>query len=167
MLELDRRFTTRKARYVFQTCLATLCILAVLVILDFIANAAVVVALGASTFTVFAAPQAKLARPRYLIGGYVVGLLVGTVFFWLSRALPVPEISFLPSFPYLVYGAPAVGAAMFVMVITNTEHPPAASIALGLVLNEWSYMAVVVALTGIVVLSVLKWLLRRQLINLI
>ena len=167
MLEFDRSFRTRKARYALQSCLATVCILAVLMILNAIANAAIIVALGASTFTVFAAPQAKLARPRYLIGGYVVGLLVGTAFFWLSRALPVPAIPFLPSFPYLVYGAPAVGAAMFVMVITNTEHPPAASIALGLVLNEWSYLAVVVALTGIVVLSLLRWLLRKQLISLI
>jgi len=167
MLEFDRKFMTHKARYIVQCCLATVCILVVLVILKAISNAAVIVALGASTFTVFAAPTAKLARPRYLIGGYIVGLLVGTAFFWLSRVLPVPEIPYLHSFPYLVYGAPAVGVTMFVMVITNTEHPPGASLALGLVLGEWNTLTIVVALTGIIVLCVLKWLLRKQLIGLV
>ena len=167
MFQFDRNFMAQKTRYISQCCLATVCILAVLVIMNAIANAAIVVALGASTFTVFAAPQAKSARPRYLIGGYVVGLIVGTLFFWLSRGLPMPEVPYLPSFPFLVYGAPAVGVAMFLMVITNTEHPPSASLALGLVLGEWTYLTIVVALTGIIVLSLLRWLLRNQLINLV
>lgn len=52
--------------------------------------------------------------------------------------------------------ATAVGLAIFVMVITNTEHPPAASIALGLVLNGFEPRVILFILLGIVSLSVIK-----------
>ncbi len=164
----DEKFKKHIGRYILQCLLATVCILVVLVVLRAISNAAIIVALGASTFVVFAAPKRTSSKPRYLIGGYVVGLAVGTAFHWMSQAWPVPEVFFLESFPYIVYGAPAVGLTMFLMVITDTEHPPAASVALGLVLlTEWSYAVLIVSLTGIIVLSVLKWLLRDQLIDLV
>jgi len=66
-----------------------------------------------------------------------------------------------------VFGAMSVGLAIFVMVITNTEHPPAASLALGLVLNEFNYRTVIVVLIGIISLSLIKAVLRPVLKNLL
>jgi CBS-domain-containing membrane protein len=68
---------------------------------------------------------------------------------------------------YIVFGALAVGLAIFVMVITDTEHPPAAGLALGLVLDEYNHMTAVVALVGIVSLSVMKAVLKPVLKNLL
>jgi len=56
---------------------------------------------------------------------------------------------------------------MFVMVTTNTEHPPGAAIALGFVLNEWDIMTVVVVLAGISAISLVKELVRDRLIDLL
>jgi len=67
----------------------------------------------------------------------------------------------------VIFGGLAIGLAMFGMVITNTEHPPAASLALGLVLGEWHLLTVMVALVEIVMLCILKKLLKPILINLL
>ena len=67
----------------------------------------------------------------------------------------------------MLFGGLAVGLAIFVMVITNTEHPPAASIALGLVLNGFEPRVILFILLGIVSLSVIKLALKPILKNLL
>jgi len=62
----------------------------------------------------------------------------------------------------------AAGVAIFLMVLTNTEHPPAAGIALGLVIDRrWGLHTVGLILGCIVALTLAKWLLRRYLRNLL
>ena len=61
----------------------------------------------------------------------------------------------------------AVGLAIFVMVITGTAHPPAAVLALGLILNEWSPLMIVVVFAGIISLSVIKTVLKPVVKNLL
>jgi CBS-domain-containing membrane protein len=67
----------------------------------------------------------------------------------------------------VVFGALAISVAMFGMVVTRTEHPPAAALALGLVLNEWNLVTLAVVLTGVVVLSVVKRLVLPVLMDLV
>jgi CBS-domain-containing membrane protein len=67
----------------------------------------------------------------------------------------------------IIFGALAISLAMFMMVVTRTEHPPAAALALGLVLNEWNLVTLAVVLTGVVVLSVVKRLVLPVLMDLI
>jgi CBS-domain-containing membrane protein len=55
---------------------------------------------------------------------------------------------------------------MFVMVITKTEHPPAAALALGLVLNEWDFLTLVVVIVGVIVLTICKRLVLPILMDL-
>ena len=162
----DRKFTQNKFWYLLQCLLATVSVLLVLLALDTISNTAITAALGASCFIVFTMPHAQLSRPRFLIGGYVVGLGAGTLCYFLSQ-LNWPASLFAMEQSHLVFGALAVGLAIFVMVITNTEHPPAAGLALGLVLGKWTPVAIVVVLAGIVALSVLKYLLKSVLKNLL
>ena len=52
------------------------------------------------------------------------------------------------------------------MVLTDTEHPPAAGTALGLVVGGWSPSSVMFVLLGAVLLSVVHMLLRSRLTNL-
>ena len=57
---------------------------------------------------------------------------------------------------------------MFLMVITDTEHPPAAGLALGLVLAEsWRPEIIIVVLVGIVLVALLKRLLKPVLKDLL
>ena len=65
------------------------------------------------------------------------------------------------------FGALATALAMFFMVVTKTEHPPAAALALGLVLNPWDLMTLFVVITGVVALSIFKQLILPMLMDLL
>jgi len=163
----DTKFLKNKLRYLLQCLLAALSVLVMLLILDALSNAAVIASLGASSFIAFTMPHAQVSRPRFLIGGYVVGVGAGTLCHWLSQLTSPTSLPVLQDQSYVVFAAAAVGLAIFVMVVTNTEHPPAAGVALGLVLGECRPMTVVVVLLGIIVLSILSKLLRPILRNLL
>jgi len=167
MKMFDEKFRSNKARYILQCTLAALSILLVLLSLDAMSNAAVIAALGASFFIAFTMPEAQVSRPRFLIGGYLVGVGAGCLCRYLSSVPLLTQLPIIQEFSYVVFGAISVGLAIFVMVITNTEHPPAASVALGLVINECNYTTVLVILVGIVSLCVIKTLLRPVLKNLL
>lgn len=64
-------------RYVFQCGLATLIVFFILLCLDVLLGPAIVTSLGATSFIVFAMPRSRAARPRALLGSYVIGMLVG------------------------------------------------------------------------------------------
>lgn len=163
----DPGFRKHKLRYIFQSFLAALSIFFVLVILEARENAAVIAALGASCFIVFTIPEAKISRPRFLLGGYVVGIAVGCLCHHLSV---LPFMSTLPELRALsheLFGALSVGLAVFVMSVTDTEHPPAASLALGLVLNDFSHRTLLVVLAGIISLTLIRIGFKPFLKNLI
>ena len=163
----DTKFQAHKARYILQ-CLLTACaVCVVLLLLNTIAETTIVAALGASSFIVFTMPGVQASRPRFLIGGYLVGILVGCACHYLCTRLFCTQLCLDQSFARAVCGAVAVGLAMFLMVVTDTEHPPAAGLALGFVLNEWDYFTIIVVIVGIVSLSVLRLLLKPVLINLL
>ena len=164
---LDSKFAGNKLRYCVQCLMASAAVLALLFIMDAFSNAAIVAALGASSFIVFTMPHADSARPRFLIGGYLVGAGAGTLCYWLSELVGEVSLAGLVLQPHVFFGALAVGLGIFIMVITDTEHPPAAALALGLARGPWSLKTVAVVLAGIVVLCMLKRLLQRKLIDLL
>jgi CBS-domain-containing membrane protein len=100
-----------------------------------------------------------------LIGGYIVGIVAGVVMASLNNWIDPP--GGWDHAVVVVFGALAISFAMFLMVITRTEHPPAAALALGLVLNEWNFMTLLVVLAGVVLLSVIKRLVLPVLLDLI
>jgi CBS-domain-containing membrane protein len=167
MKVFNEKFRRNKVRYILQCILATLAVFIVLLVLDAVSNAAIIAALGASSFIVFTMPEAQASRPRFLIGGYLVGIVSGCLCYYLSLVPLLRQLPIIQEFSYVVFGAMSVGLAIFVMVITNTEHPPAASLALGLVLNEFNYRTVIVVLIGIISLAVIKTVLRPVLKNLL
>jgi CBS-domain-containing membrane protein len=163
----DDKFKTHKLRYLLQSLIAMVTVFIILLVLDAVRNAAIIAALGASSFIAFTMPHANVSKPRYLIGGYVVGIASGCV----CRALIAGTgiIARYPesNVPYVIFGAIAVGLAIFVMAITSTEHPPAASLALGLVLNGCEPRVLLFILIGIVSLTVIKTLSKPLLRNLL
>jgi len=164
----DEKFRDNKARYILQCLLATSSSFIILFILDTMSHAAIIAALGASSFIAFTMPEAQMSRPRFLIGGYLVGMATGCLCCYLRW---IPLLATLPitrGHSNVLFGAIAVGLAIFVMVITDTEHPPAASLALGLVLNDGcNCKTLAVVLIGIVSLSAIKAVLRPVLRNLL
>jgi CBS-domain-containing membrane protein len=162
----DDKFRTHWVRYVAQSLMAAISVLVVLLILDSVKQTVLIASLGASAFIAFTIPCSQYSRPRYLIGGYLVGMVVGGTSFLLASWLA--ETAMLDMHQaQIVFGALATGMAMFLMVITDTEHPPAASLALGFVLNEWDALTVLAVLSGIVALTSIKEVLKPRLMDLL
>jgi len=112
-------------------------------------------------------PKAEVSKPRIMIGGYIVGIVAGCLCHYLSLWSLMTWVPLSMNPPHVVFGTMAVGLAIFVMVITGTAHPPAAGLALGLILNEWSPLMIVVVFAGIISLSVIKTVLKPVLKNLL
>jgi CBS-domain-containing membrane protein len=164
----DEKFKTHKVKYVLQCALATCSVFVVLLLLDILHDTAIIAALGASSFIAFTMPGAQVSRPKFLIGGYLFGILAGTFCHYLSVWLPLAQWHVAAQeFSDVLFGALSVGLAIFLMVITDTEHPPAAGLALGFVLNDWNHFTVMVVVVGIVSLSILKTLLKPVLMDLL
>jgi len=114
----------------------------------------VISAMGATSFIVFAMPTAASAQTRNVIGGHLVGLGLGTIFYFVTL-------------PYLLEYPLVVGIAIFIMVALDVEHPPAAGTALAVVINEVSPDVFVTIMASAVVLSQCRYYLRRHLKDLI
>lgn len=65
--------------YALQSLLAAITVVIILVFLDILAEAAIVAALGASTFIVFAMPKSGTAQPRKVLGRHAVGVISGSL----------------------------------------------------------------------------------------
>ncbi len=63
--------------------------------------------------------------------------------------------------------AVAVGLTIFLMVVTNTEHAPAAGTTLGLIVHTYSWTMPVFVLSSVTILSIIRLALRPYLKNLL
>jgi CBS-domain-containing membrane protein len=112
-------------------------------------------AMGATSFIAFAMPKAVSAKTRNILGGHLVGLASGAVFYFTNL-------------PYFVEYPCAVGIAIFLMVALDVEHPPAAGTALAVVINELSPIdAFVIIMIGSLILSQCRYYLRHYLKDLV
>lgn len=165
-VDIDRHFRRDNfKRYALQCGLAGLVVLVLLLVLDTVTQTVLIAALGASTFIAFAVPRHMQSGPRHMVGGYVVGIFAGSLVSTLETSMGVSSGG--GNGVIIVFGAIAISLAMFTMVVTRTEHPPAAALALGLVLNEWDLLTLVVVLSGVIGLSIIKQLILPALLDLI
>lgn len=163
----DKKFKKNTYKYIFQCFLASLTILAILFFLDILTETAIISALGASAFIVFTMPTQYSSDLRRLIGGYLVGLSVGFIFFMFSISEIITELITYHTTLLVIFGSMAVGFSIFIMAVTNTEHAPAAGIALGLVINKWEVLTIVYILVALLWMISIKLLLRKYLMDLI
>ena len=165
-MDIDEHFRRDDLkRYALQCGLAGLVVLILLLVLDAVTQTVLIASLGASAFIAFAVPRSPHSGPRNMIGGYVVGIFAGIVMSashdYLQAAGGWDHAAMV------LFGALAISLAMFVMVVTRTEHPPAASLALGLVLNDWSFVTLLVVLGGVIILSIAKRIVLPMLLDLV
>ena len=131
--------------YILQSLFATLAVFVVLYFLS-LQNAVIIASIGATAFIVFAMPDYVTAQPRNVIGGHLVGLFWGFVFSLVPHAATIED---------LVCYSLAVGLSIFTMVVTDTEHPPAAGTALGVAITGMSPNVLVAVILSIVLLSLM------------
>ncbi|MFH1821048.1 MAG: HPP family protein [Methanobacteriota archaeon] len=147
----DRKIREKWKNYLWQTTVATIAIFLILLVFTQLTNIVIVAAVGSTAFTVFAIPKQYTAGPRNVMGGHLIGTCMGLL------------CSSLDSL--LIGGSLAVGITMLLMIVTNTEHPPAAGTALGLALFP-SLGSVVFVIGSAFVLSLIKKLMDPWMENL-
>ena len=160
---IDTSFRRVPRSYIWQSFLAVVALSVILYFVEVLTHAAIVAALGSTAFIVFAMPHSLTARPRRLIGGHVVGLMAGTFCHYAFLAGPLGKLLTRWEFTTLFIYALAVGLSIFLMTITNTEHPPAAGTALGIVAHEWSCEVVIFLILAVIILAIVRRLLMSRL----
>ena len=80
----DPKFQNNKMRYLLQTAIGAVAVAAALLIFDIVDQPVIIASLGASGFVAFSAPQRRVAGPRHLIGGYIIGIAVGCALHYLA-----------------------------------------------------------------------------------
>jgi len=73
-----------------QSALATATLIAILLLQDAVLRAAIVVAVASTACTVFVVPHSIAASPRRVIGGHLVAVIAGTMF-WSLLLITVLE----------------------------------------------------------------------------
>ncbi len=155
--QIKKEFRLYWKHYVIQSILATLSMTLVLLFLT-LQNAVVVASIGATSFIVFAMPDDITAKPRNVIGGHLVGLLIGSLCGFIPQLHSIFSI-----FTYSL----AVGISIFIMVVIDMEHPPASGTALGVSMTGFSVQVLIAVLTSTIVLSLIHNRFRSKIRNLV
>jgi len=162
---LDEKFRNNKKRYIAQAILGGLAVGVALTFFDVVRQPVIIASLGASCFIAFTMPHRGDSSPRYLIGSYFIGIIVGCLIHC-ATVLPIDHY-LTQKILHVIAGGTAVALAMFLMTITNTEHAPATSIALGLVINDWTFQTVALVMLGIVLISGIQRVLKPWMMDLL
>ena len=164
---IDPQFSRHSHRYLTQAGLAALGMLAILVFVDSLSDAALAAGLGSSVVIVFIHPSSHAAQARSLIGGHGLAILVGSALSLVLFAAPVAEFLEDVSLVRDLSLAISVGVLILVMAVTDTEHPPAAGTVLGFSTRSWDPSTTVIIIAAVLMLALIKHLLSPYLRDLI
>lgn len=167
MFKLDPGFKQYPVKYIAQCLMATLAVLFTLYALTVIVNTIVIASIGATAFIVFSEPHKSLTDDLVIVSSYLAATVIGSLCWFAVLYLPAIELGQLNQHYTEILGALAVGLTMLFCVVFDQQHPPAASLALGLVIDEWSLPTIFVTVAGLAMILGARYLLRRYLINLL
>lgn len=156
---IDKRFRDNKKQYILQCLMATGALLLVLYFVDYFARTAVVASIGATAFILFTMPHTSRSKPRFILGGYFAGIISGII--------GVLMIELIPGMPITLAAGVAVGMAMFIMVVFNVEHPPAAAVAFGVALEGFDLYAYLLLYGVVFALYLIVFINRKWFIDLL
>jgi len=153
MSKIKTKFKQMWKYYLLQGFFAAIVLLVLAVVLGK-DKMVLISAMGATTFIVFAMPRTVSAKTKNIVGGHLVGLASGAIFYFTAL-------------PYFVEYPLAVGLAFLLMVALDVEHPPAVGTALAVVINEVSLDAFITIMLSAVILSQCRYYLRGFLKDLV
>lgn len=104
---------------------------------------------GASCVVLFLSPNSEFARPRNIVGGYLISSLVG--------------LALLALMPGVWWSAAvAVGLSIALMRLTHTVHPAAAALPLVILLTQPSWQFLLMpTLAGVGLLLLTAWVYHK------
>lgn len=156
-MKFDEKVKKYWKNYLLQSFIATFFVFLALSVFH-MQRLVAVASLGATAFIVFAIPSSVTAKKRNVIGGHITGILCGLLFRLLS---------FGGIFDVLA-AALAVGLAMFIMVVFDFEHPPAAGTALSFVtVTSIQPLPMLIFIVAILILGIGHDIFKKHLIDLV
>lgn len=155
---LYKKFRMHWANYVFQSLFATIAVFVVILLLNINHQPIIIASIGATAFIIFALPNSITAKPKNVICGQFVGIVCGA----LCCLIPHSIVSQGYIISSLVYSL-AVGASFFIMVITDTEHPPGSATALGIASSSCSWAVALMVMASAVILSLIHVCFKKHL----
>lgn len=155
---IDEGFLNNKLKYFLQCLIVTLFLLVILLLFDFVLKLSLVASIGATCFIIFTGPHKNASKYHYILGGYSVGAIMGTL---------CSIAQYNTHLPVGMWGAFAIGLSVFFMVVLNFEHPPAAAFALSIVSEGFAIQTLFVAFSIVGSMLIVRKLLRGWLIDLI
>ena len=130
---------------------------------DSVARAVLVAAIASTAFILFIGPRSPTAYPRHSIGGHLVAVGAASAVDFFAEYLAGAQLTGDFSLLFGFYAALAVGIAMLLMALTDTEHAPAAGTALAVVAHGVDWQLVVFLMTMVLPLAAMHWLLKDRL----
>ena len=158
------QFFQLKKRYLWQSAIAALVMLLVLLLVDSVADAVLAAGLGSSAVIIFVHPNSSSAALRHLVGGHLIGLAVG-----MFSAFVLFHSGWVNVPPDVEHWAADVGAAItlglviLLMSVTDTEHPPGAATGLGFALQSLEPTLLLLFMVSVLALAASKVVFRRSL----
>lgn len=168
---LDTNLSGNLRRYILQVSIATLALFAALLAEQIIAGGAaaravVVAAIASTAFVLFISPFSPSATSRHTFGGHLVAVLVASPMAVVADThMGSGWISDIPTI-FALYAALGVGITMFLMAVTNTEHPPAAGTALAIVAHGFDWGLILFIGSAVLILVLIQRAMRSRLIDL-
>lgn len=157
LLNMLNEFRSYWRYFVFKSLLAAFSIFLIVLVIG-MQQEVIIASLGATAFIVFALPDKVTAQPRNVIGGHALGIICGHAG-WILLGL-IPGSGTIEQAAGMGL---AVGLAIFIMVVFDMEHPPAAGTAFGIVTTGATIPVVSGVLFFAIALSVIRWVLRNKL----
>ncbi len=113
------------------------------------------ISLGATAFIAFAFPNAQAVRVKVIIGGYVSACICGVL---LSLLLSVFNYTYIAT---LLLSGIAVFFTTLLMTLLDNEHPPAAALAIGLIIADDPLSLAGISLVAVIILCLIKGPIAR------
>ena len=165
---LDNKFLLNPLRYIFQIGICIPIFILLLLLGDVVLRAPIVIAVASSAFTIFVMPKSIASSPRRVIGGHSIAIILGGLFVLILTFTGLNGLYEGSTIFRDIFIAVLVVLSIFIMVITDTEHPPAAGTILGICLqDEWSWFSVLFVLICMFIMLAIKSILSSRLINLV
>lgn len=170
-MQINSHVKRHKKAFVWQSVLAGGVILVSLMMISFITPTNTILgvvgasSLASSIFIALALSKSSASHPTRMLGAYLLAIICGIVCFYMGNGLK----HFFPTdsqdFVYPLMGACAVGLTMLFMILFNLQHPPAAGLALGLVIENWRFATLIIILIAMLMVVFIKYLLKDRLVS--
>jgi len=156
-MKIDPKYFLYSKQYILQSIYAALAIFFLTLFLN--ENPVLIASIGGTAFIVFAMPKSITAQPIRIVGGHMVGFIVGSCFY----VFPFMDILIFTA----LWHALSVGITLFIMVVFDLEHAPAAGTALGMTMVGFSNSSVLAIIISIITLAAISYFAKDYLRDLL